>query len=92
MGRSLNMDKGKSEHKTGIEAVLDTGIQSLVMLARRNFMVPIPRFATYDALNTYLEQCCLKRLNDTPQRLKQTIGEKLLRDLDALMTLPRVAF
>ncbi|PCI39975.1 MAG: IS21 family transposase [Rhodospirillaceae bacterium] len=67
-------------------------VEGMVGFARRNFMVPIPRFATYDDLNIHLEQCCLKRQNDTPQRSKQTIGEKLLRDLDGLMALPRVAF
>jgi transposase len=67
-------------------------VEGMIGFCRRNFMVPVPRFATFDALNVHLEQCCLKRQNDTPQRSKETIGEKLLRDLGALMALPRMAF
>lgn len=67
-------------------------VEGMVGFARRNFMVPTPRFASFDDLNAHLEQCCLKRQDDKPQRSKETIGERLLRDLDVLMDLPRIAF
>jgi transposase len=35
--------------------------EGLVGYARRNFMVPIPRFATWDAFNAHLEEQCRKR-------------------------------
>jgi transposase len=36
-------------------------VEGLVGFSRRNFMVPIPRFATWDAFNTYLEEQCERR-------------------------------
>ena len=33
----------------------------LVGFSRRNFMVPVPRFATWEAFNAYLEAQCCKR-------------------------------
>jgi transposase len=67
-------------------------VEGMVGFCRRNFMVPIPHFATFEDLNAHLEQCCLKRQDDKTQRSTETIGERLLCDLDALMDLPRVAF
>ncbi len=34
------------------------GVEELVGFARRNFMVPLPRFATWDAFNLWLEVQC----------------------------------
>jgi transposase len=67
-------------------------VEGDVGFTRRNFMVPIPNFASFDNLNAHLEQQCLNRQDDTQQGQKETIGEKLIRDLDALMVLPTVAF
>ncbi len=67
-------------------------VEGMVGFARRNFMVPIPRFESFDALNACLEQQCLKRQNDKLRGKTGTIGERLLRDLDALMKLPRVPY
>jgi len=67
-------------------------VEGDVGFSRRNFMVPIPAFASFDELNSHLEQQCLKRQDDTQQGQKQTIGEQLICDLDALMVLPAVAF
>jgi transposase len=39
-------------------------VEGLVGYSRRNFMVPIPRFATWDDLNAYLEAQCRLRQND----------------------------
>ena len=39
--------------------------EGLVGFSRRNFMVPIPQFATWDAFNAYLEEQCRKRQADT---------------------------
>ena len=33
-------------------------VEGLVGYARRNFLVPIPSFESFDALNAYLERCC----------------------------------
>ena len=32
--------------------------------SRRNFMIPLPRFASFEAFNEYLEQRCRERQGD----------------------------
>ena len=39
-------------------------VEGLVGYARRNFMVPIPQFPTWDAFNAFLEEQCRKRQRD----------------------------
>ena len=62
-------------------------VEGLVGFARRNFMVPVPAFADFAALNAYLLESCRKRLAD---RLRghegRTIGERLEDDLAAFQT------
>ena len=48
-------------------------VEGLVGYMRRNFLVPIPSFESFDALNAYLEKRCLERME---------------RDLEALLPLP----
>src|SRR3954468_22806288 len=63
-------------------------VEGLVGYARRNFLVPIPEVASFAALNLYLEQRCLARLDDRLRGHAESIGERLERDLDALQPLP----
>ena len=63
-------------------------VEGAVGYGRRNFMVPAPRFESFDALNTWLEEQCLERQDDLVRGHSETIGERLMRDLDALMALP----
>lgn len=63
-------------------------VEGLVGYARRNFMVPIPQFATWDAFNTWLEEQCCKRQRDRLRGESETIGERLQRDLAAMRPLP----
>ena len=51
-------------------------------------MVPAPRYDNFDDLKTHLEAKCLARQGDTLRGHTQTIGERLVSDLDALMGLP----
>ncbi len=37
-------------------------VEGLVGYARRNFLVPIPVFESFEALNAYLLECCRCRL------------------------------
>ncbi|MBU6424729.1 MAG: IS21 family transposase [Rhodospirillales bacterium] len=67
-------------------------VEGLVGYSRRNFMVPIPRFATWDDLNTYLEEQCRLRQNDRLRGESEMIGERLQRDLAAMRELPATAF
>src|SRR6476660_9514269 len=59
-------------------------VEGLVGYARRNFLVPIPMFDSFAALNAHLEACCRRRLSDRLRAHSETIGERLERDLAAL--------
>lgn len=58
-------------------------VEGLVGYARRNFMVPIPVFADFEALNAYLMENCRKRMSDRLRGHEDTIGERLAHDLAA---------
>jgi len=64
-------------------------VEGLVGYARRNFLVPVPRFESFEALNAHLQACCRRRLADCLRGHTETIGERLTRDLGAFqMPLP----
>src|SRR3989454_7518774 len=63
-------------------------VEGLVGYARRNFMVPIPHAASFAEFNAYLLECCRRRLNDRRRGHDDTIGERLVRDREALLPLP----
>ena len=67
-------------------------VEGLVGYARRNFMVPMPRFADWDAFNDYLEECCRERQADTLRGHKTNIGERLNADLAAMQELHAAPF
>lgn len=67
-------------------------VEGLVGYARRNFMVPIPQFATWEGFNGWLEEQCRKRQRDRLRGESETIGERLPRDLTAMRSLPPSLF
>ena len=67
-------------------------VEGLVGYARRNFLVPVPSFPSFDALNIYLEERCLERLGRQLRGHKETIGQRMERDLEALLALPAVPY
>ena len=58
-------------------------VEGLVGSARRNFLVPIPVFVDFEALNAHLLVGCRKRLADRLRGQDGTIGERLEHDLAA---------
>jgi transposase len=58
-------------------------VEGLVGYTRRNFLVPLPAFESFEALNAYLLQCCRVRMADCLRGHEGTIGERLERDLAA---------
>ena len=67
-------------------------VEGLVGYCRRNFMVPIPKFETWEAFNLWLEEQCRKRQQDKMRGESETIGERLQRDLAAMQPLPGTPF
>jgi len=61
-------------------------VEGLVGFARRNFMVPVPVFDSFAALNAHLTDCCHKRMGEVLRGHTETIGERLARDLAAFQT------
>jgi hypothetical protein len=67
-------------------------VEGLVGYARRNFMVPVPRFATWEAFNAHLEVQCRKRRERKLRGHTETIGERFERDRAALLPLPTASY
>ena len=67
-------------------------VEGMVGYTRRNFLVPVPSFESFDALNAHLEERCLERMEAKLRGHSETIGERMERDLDALMPLPAVPY
>ena len=65
-------------------------VEGLVGYARRNFFVPVPRVASWDALNADLARQCRARRGQRLRRHTETIGERFARDRAALLPLPPV--
>ena len=67
---------GKGNDKGNVEGV--------VGYARRNFMTPLPRFASWDAFNVDLEEQCRNRQGDVLRGHRESIGDRFVRDREAL--------
>ena len=67
---------GKGNDKGNVEGV--------VGYARRNFMTPLPRFASWDAFNGHLEEQCHNRQGNVLRGHRESIGERFVRDREAL--------
>ncbi len=67
-------------------------VEGMVGYVRRNFLVPIPSFESFDALNAHLERRCLERMDATLRGHSESIGQRMERDLDALLPLPPVSY
>ena len=65
-------------------------VEGMVGYVRRNFLVPVPSYESFEALNAHLEEKCLERMDAHLRGHTETIGQRMERDLDALMPLPVV--
>jgi len=63
-------------------------VENLVGYARRNFMVPIPRAASWDELNAQLAADCLLRRERRLRGHTESIAERFVRDRAAMLPLP----
>ena len=67
-------------------------VENLVGYARRNFMVPIPRAASWDALNAQLEADCRARRAHRLRGHTETIAERFERDRAVMLPLPAAPY
>jgi hypothetical protein len=67
-------------------------VEGLVGYARRNFMVPIPRTSSWEALNAHLEEQCRKQRERLLRGHTETIGERFERDRAAMLPLPAAPY
>ena len=67
-------------------------VEGLVGYARRNFMVPIPRFNSWEELNAYLGEQCRKRRERRLRGHSETIGERYERDRARMLPLPATPY
>jgi hypothetical protein len=63
-------------------------VEGLVGYARRNFMVPVPRVASWEALNQHLLQQCIERRARKVHGENETISKRFKRDQEKLLALP----
>lgn len=67
-------------------------VERLVGYVRRNFLVPVPRCSSWEALNAYLVDQCSRRLSLKASGKDKTIGEFLEEERGTFLQLPAVPF
>jgi len=67
-------------------------VEGLVGFVRRNYLVPVPRAASFEALNAKLLEDCRRRRGDRLRGHAETIGARLERDLAAFQSLPAAPY
>jgi transposase len=67
-------------------------VELLVGFSRRNFMVPVPKVATIEELNAYLETQCRADLARTLRGNDKSKGELLEQERASLLPLPKQRF
>jgi hypothetical protein len=67
-------------------------VEGLVGYVRRNFMVPIPCFNSWDEFNAYLEVQSRKRRERRLRGHSETIGERFERDRARMLLLPATPY
>jgi transposase len=67
-------------------------VENLVGYSRRNFLVPVPAFGSFDELNAHLEAACLADLARRCRGKGETKAERLLQDREAMLQIPERSF
>ena len=67
-------------------------VEGMVGYMRRNFLVPVPSFESFEALNAHLERRCLARMDARLRGHSESIGQRMERDLEALLPLPEASY
>ncbi len=67
-------------------------VEGLVGYARRNFLVPVPRCASWEELNARLLEQCARRRERKLRGHDETIGERFKKDKEMLLPLPAAPY
>ena len=67
-------------------------VETHVGYARRNLLVPVPDFASFDALNDYLAACCYADLFRSVRGKPEGKMARLAEDQAAMVALPKESF
>ena len=67
-------------------------VEGLVGYTRRNFLVPVPRMASWTELNAHLLEQSRKRRGRKLRGHQQTIGERFEKDREQLLPLPAAPY
>jgi len=67
-------------------------VEGLVGYARRNFLVPVPRCASWEELNAKLREQCSEPRERKLRGHQQSIGERFEKDKQALLPLPAAPY
>jgi len=67
-------------------------VEGIVGCVQRNFFVPVPRFNSWEKLNSYLLDRCRKRLSMKAAGKNKTIGELLEQERSTFRQLPSEPF
>jgi transposase len=67
-------------------------VEGLVGYARRNFMVPVPRVASWEELNNHLVEECRQRRERQLWGQPETIAQRFERDREKLLALPAAPY
>jgi transposase len=67
-------------------------VEGLVGYARRNFMVPVPRAASWEELNAQLLEQCRKRRARRLWGHEETIAQRFERDRESFLPLPAASY
>ena len=67
-------------------------VEGLVGYARRNFLVPVPRVASWEELNAHLVEECRRRRERKVWGQEETIGQRFECDRERLLALPATPY
>lgn len=68
------------------------GVESRVGYARRNWLIPVMEFPSWEALNAYLRAQCQKEYGRRLRGREETIGERFAQEQVQFLPLPERAF
>jgi transposase len=77
----------ESEYVTPGRGQEKGGVENLVGYVRRNFLVPLPEFQDYEALNAYLADCATRDARER-QRFGRTVDDLWREEQASLRSLP----